>query len=331
MSSQESVHPRDVPTRRFDVTIVGDTNLDLLMYGLPEDLPSERELLASGMTTCIGGSGAITAHNLAALGKCVGFITAAAPDEFGRFCRNELQSAKVDMARAIDCPDRNTGVTVHLQHHMMRHMFTHAGATFQLRFEDLDLGYLAASRHFHIPSYYLQRALTPRIPELLASLKRSGLTISLDPNDDPSQLWHRSILDALRFVDILMPNEREACLIAGKPDLRAAVAFLRTRVPLLIVKQGQKGASAYEAKHEWHIAAEVVQVKDAVGAGDSFNAAFLHAWLSGWPVERALAFANAVGAFSTTASGGTAAFRDAERLNRLLASWAVPIPQHAGA
>ena len=30
----------------FEVTLVGDMNLDLVLYGLPEDLPCERELLA---------------------------------------------------------------------------------------------------------------------------------------------------------------------------------------------------------------------------------------------------------------------------------------------
>ena len=34
------------PRRRFDVTLAGDTNLDLVLYGLPDDLPAERELLA---------------------------------------------------------------------------------------------------------------------------------------------------------------------------------------------------------------------------------------------------------------------------------------------
>jgi sugar/nucleoside kinase (ribokinase family) len=64
-----------------------------------------------------------------------------------------------------------------------------------------------------------------------------------------------------------------------------------------------------------------VHVIDAVGAGDSFNAGFLHAWLSGWPTERALAFANAAGALSTTATGGTEAFCQGEALHRLSANW----------
>lgn len=32
----------------FDVTIAGEVNLDLILYGLNEEIPVDRELLASG-------------------------------------------------------------------------------------------------------------------------------------------------------------------------------------------------------------------------------------------------------------------------------------------
>ena len=34
---------------RFDITIAGELNLDLIFYGLPLELPPERELLAERM------------------------------------------------------------------------------------------------------------------------------------------------------------------------------------------------------------------------------------------------------------------------------------------
>lgn len=301
-------------SRRFDVTLVGDTNLDVLMYGLPEELPCERELLASDMAIRVGGSGAITAHNLAALGSRVGFITTASGDEFGKLCHAELLDAGVDLSQCVPAPEVRTGVTVHLQHRELRHMFTYPGATFQLTFDHLKTDYLADARHFHMSSYFLQRALTPHIPALFAELKSAGLSISLDPNDDPAQAWDRCILDSLEFVDVLMPNEREARLIAGESDLERAIQMLRKRVPLLIIKRGADGASAYTESEEWHAPAETTKIVDAVGAGDSFNAGFLHGWIRGWPIERALAFGNCAGALSTTKSGGTAAFRDRESI-----------------
>jgi sugar/nucleoside kinase (ribokinase family) len=316
--------------RRFDVTLAGDTNLDLLLYGLADDLPPERELLADNMAIQVGGSAAITAHNLAALGSAVGLITAVPSDDFGRLCQEYLGRSGVDLSRSPRVSQVQTGVTVHLQHAQLRHMFTYAGATFHLGFDDLDLEYLANSSHFHMSSYYLQRTLTPRIPELFAYLKRAGLTISLDPNDDPAQSWDRCILDALPFVDILMPNEREACLLARDNDLDRSIEVLRSTVPLLVVKRGALGATAFAGTRRWHVPAPEIRLVDAVGAGDSFNAGFLHAWIRGAPVERALAYGTFAGALSATASGGTSAFHDRATLQARLSEWEQHCSDRAG-
>jgi sugar/nucleoside kinase (ribokinase family) len=296
-------------SRRFDVTLAGDTALDVLMYGISDELPPEQELLADGMAIRVGGSGAITAHNLAALGNAVGFITTLPDDALGQLCQSELREAGVDLSCGVAAPNSQAGVTVHLQHKKRRHMFTYAGPTLDLRFDDLDLGYLSDAQHFHMSSYYLQRALTPRIPELFAALKQAGVTVSLDPNDDPSQGWDRGVLEALRYVDVLMPNEREACLLAGERELDRAISVLRALVPLLVVKRGAEGANAFRGPQSWHVHAENACFVDGVGAGDSFNAGFLHAWIRGWPIERALALGNKAGALSVSANGGTAAFR----------------------
>lgn len=313
----EHTNLNDHASRRFDVTIVGDNCIDILMYGLAEELPCERELLASDMAIRIGGSGAITSHNLAALGSKVGFITALGNDEFGQICRSEISTPGIDLSHCAQPANARTGVTVHLQHAELRHMFTYAGSIFDLGFDDLDLDYLADSRHLHMPSYYLQQALTSRIPELFAKIKNAGLTISLDPNDDPANTWDRCILEALPFVDVLIPNEREACLIAAEPELDRAIAALRKLVPLLVIKRGSKGASAYTREGEWHAPARPVQIVDAVGAGDSFNAGFLHAWLRNHSIPSALAFGNICGSASATNYGGTSAFREGASLQAI--------------
>jgi sugar/nucleoside kinase (ribokinase family) len=305
----------------FDVTIAGDCNLDLVLYGLPEDLPQERELLASGMAVQTGGSAAITACNLAALGNSVGFVCATADDAFAPLCLGPLLAAGVDTSASVRIPGGATGVTVLVQHEESRRMMTYAGVTQGLTRASLDMNYLARSRHFHMASYYLQQGLTPEIPALLAELKQQGLTISMDPNDDPEDRWDRAILDALRHVDVFLPNEREACRVAGVEDPEEAIAMLRERVPLLVVKRGALGATAYTRDARWETLAHPVRTVDAVGAGDSFNAGFLHGYMRQWPVDRCLRFAALAGAWSTTASGGTAAFAHPARRAALEETW----------
>ena len=295
---------------RLDIAIAGELNLDLILYGLPETLAPERELLASDMMLTLGSSSAIVAHNLAALGSRVGFVSCIGEDQFGETALGRLAAARVDVSRVHRRPaPAKTGLTVVLQHNSWRNILTYAGTAFDLRPEDLDLDYLSAAKHFHLSSFYLHRGLRDYLRDLFAYLKSKGLTTSLDPNDDPDDRWD-SIDAVLPYVDVFLPNEREGMRIAGTDDFETALARLCERVPLLVVKLGSKGAMARRRAERVTSPALKVDVVDPVGAGDSFDAGFLHQWVRGSDLQRCLATGNLAGALSTTRAGGTEAFRD---------------------
>jgi sugar/nucleoside kinase (ribokinase family) len=153
------------------------------------------------------------------------------------------------------------------------------------------------------------------VPKLFAELKQAGLTISLDTNDDPAGRWDGPIEDALRYVDILMPNEHEACSLAKTADFESAVRKLAELVPLLVVKRGSHGALVQHGPERHSVPAVIVGFVDAVGAGDSFNAGFLHGYVNGKSLTHCLHLGNLAGALSTTAVGGTTCFRDKGQMN----------------
>src|SRR5215467_3710545 len=296
---------------RFDVTIAGELNLDLILYGLPEQLAPERELLADRMMLTLGSSSAIVAHNLAALGSRVGFQSRIGEDQLGQMALERLGQGGVDVSLVRRVSGAvTTGLTVILFHEAWRNILTYAGTISELSWDDLDLSYLADSRHFHFSSYYLQRALRPRVGELFQYLKSKGLTISLDTNDDPDDRWKGGLQEVLRHVDVFLPNEREACKAAGTEDLEAAVAKLSGMVPLVVVKLGRKGAMAQRGTERFVSPAREVVAVDTVGAGDSFDAGFLSQYVRGADIHACLKSGNFAGAFSTTRPGGTEAFRD---------------------
>lgn len=296
---------------RFDVTIAGELNLDLILYGLPEQLAPERELLADRMMLTLGSSSAIVAHNLAALGSRVGFQSRIGDDPLGQIALDRLHEGGVDITH-VRRPGgtSTTGLTVILHHAAWRNILTYAGTISELTWDDLDIDYLADSRHFHLSSFYLQRALRPRAAELLRTLKSRGLTISLDTNDDPDDKWDESIRDLFPFVDVFLPNEREICKVAGTEDLEAAITKVSQLVPLVVVKLGRRGALAQRGGTRITSAASEVTPVDSVGAGDSFDAGFLHRYIRGADLADCLANGNVAGALSTTRAGGTEAFRD---------------------
>ncbi len=296
---------------RFDVTIAGELNLDLILYGLPEQLAPERELLADRMMLTLGSSSAILAHNLSALGSHVGFQSRIGHDPLGEISLQRLAQSGVDVSRVRRVEGKSTtGLTVILHHDAWRNILTYAGTISELAWEDLDLDYLADARHFHLSSYYLQRALLPHMSELFQQLKARGLTISLDTNDDPDGRWEGGLQEVLRHVDLFLPNEREACKAAGTDDLEAAIRKLSHVVPLVVVKLGRNGALAQRGTERFVSPSRAVKTVDTIGAGDSFDAGFLHEFVRGADLETCLASGNLVGALSTTRPGGTEAFRD---------------------
>jgi sugar/nucleoside kinase (ribokinase family) len=304
---------------RFDVTIAGELNLDLILYGLPEQLLPERELLANRMMLTLGSSSAIVAHNLAALGSRVGFQSRLGDDPLGRIALDRLQQGGVDVSRVRTVAGEiTTGLTVILHHEAWRNILTYSGTIAETSWEDLDLEYLADSRHFHFSSYYLQRALRPHVGELFQLLKSKDLTISLDTNDDPDDRWEGDLQQVLRHVDVFLPNEREACKAAGTDDLEAAVQKLSTWVPLVVVKLGRKGAMAQRAEERFVSPSQDIVVVDTVGAGDSFDAGFLHEYVRGADLTKCLASGNRAGALSTTRPGGTEAFREVAHREKFL-------------
>ncbi len=305
---------------RFDVTVVGELNLDLILHGLPEKLVPEREHLAGNITLTLGSSSAIFAHNLSVLGSRVGFVSLIGRDPLGEISLSRLAASGVDVSRVQRAEGTTaTGLTVILAREKFRHILTYPGTMFEMRFEDLDLAYLSSARHFHLSSFFLHRALRPRTAELFEKMRAAGLSTSLDTNDDPEDRWDGKLRDVLRHVDVFLPNAREAKRIAGEDDVEAAAGKLAELVPLVAIKVGAKGSIATRGGERVVCAAVAVDAVDPVGAGDSFDAGFLHQYVRGADLATCLAYGNLAGAFSTTRAGGTEAFRDPDHFREFFA------------
>lgn len=303
------------PVARVDVCVVGEINPDLILYGVPNDLQPERESLVQGFRLTLGSSSAIFAHNLAVLGSRVGIVSKIGTDALGKMALEWLSAGGVDVSRVREARDQTaTGLTVILARAGERFILTYPGTILELRFEDLDLDYVFSARHLHVASYFLQKGLRPKVADLFREARGRGLTTSLDTNDDPNSAWRDDVRQVLDYVDIFFPNEREAKAIAQTEDLAAAVGWLSKRVGIVAVKLGSRGAIARKGADEWCCAPVHVNAVDAVGAGDSFDAGFIHQFLKGAALSECLKYGNVAGAYSTTCVGGTEAYKERAEL-----------------
>jgi sugar/nucleoside kinase (ribokinase family) len=295
----------------IEVCVVGELNLDLILYGLPKDLVLDREHLASNMAFTLGSSSAIFAHNLCVLGTQVGFISRIGADPLGAMAAERLAAVGVDTSRMKRASGKtSTGLTVVLPYPQHRYILTYPGTMFEMQYSDIDMDYVRTARHLHLSSFYLHRALRPRILNLFRQAKEAGLTTSLDTNDDPENQWEQDLLEVLKYVDIFLPNDREAKKIARTEDLSQALNLLAGLSKVVVVKRGSGSAICRRGQEQWSLAPPTVQVVDDVGAGDTFDAGFIHSYLLGANLEDCLAFANIAAAYSVTKEGGTEAFRE---------------------
>jgi sugar/nucleoside kinase (ribokinase family) len=295
----------------FDILVLGELNADLILQGDLQPAWAQAEKLIDDATITLGGSSAIFACGAARLGLHVAYAGVVGDDLLGHYCRDTLAAAGVDCSALIVDPTQRTGMTVILQRPDDRAMFTFLGTIAALTPERLDPALLANARHVHVGAYWLQAGLHAGLPGLFATARKRGATTSLDTNWDPAEQWS-GLEQLLAETDILLPNDAEACAIAGALASQSvngeqAIELLATRVATIAVKQGGAGAIAARGSERAHAAPLSVAVVDAVGAGDSFDAGFICGTLHGWDLKRCLSLGVVCGSLSTRAAGGTAA------------------------
>ena len=175
---------------------------------------------------------------------------------------------------------------------------------------------LTGYEHLHVASYFLQRELRPELPSLFRRAKALGLTTSFDPGHDPYEEWGREVADAFCDASVLFLNDVELRRITGSGSVLRGLQALATDSTTVVVKLGARGAAALHAGDEAErVPALDVEVRDTTGAGDSFNAGFLHGWLRGCSLTEALRRGVVCGSLSTRSLGGCGSQPSAHELD----------------
>lgn len=288
----------------FDVLVAGEINPDLILSGDVVPRFHQAEQRVERALLSVGSSSAIFACGAARLGLKTAFVGVCGDDVFGRYMLDELGKRGVDVANVVVRSGQPTGLSVILNRGDDRAILTLPGLIPALRAPDVSDSMLRQARHLHVASYFLQTELQAGLPSLFQRARGLGLTTSLDTNYDPSEEW--SGLDGLLPVtNVLLPNEREAVALSRTSNVEEAALRLASQVETLAVKLGPLGALGMRGSARDRVPSIPVNVVDAVGAGDSFDAGFLYAYLNHWDLERSLRLACVCGALSVQRAGGT--------------------------
>ena len=261
------------------------------------------------------GAPGIFISTVARLGHSAGIIGGVGDDDFGKVIYDRLKKDGVDMSHLLVSSKGPTG-TAHVTYFSNgdRKFIFHVDNTpaVEARMPE-DMNSFADTKYFHIMGCSLMASVDfgNDILKTMHAFKKIGSKISFDPNVRLEMLRDPAALDLVQEVyqnsHIFMPGVSELKMITGEDHVDTAIqkAFNENAgLEILVLKNGSKGSSIY-SRNGLEVQQEIFKVvqKDATGAGDSFDGAFICGLAEGKSLSEAAKMGAAAGALNVLAFG----------------------------
>ncbi len=268
------------------VTVIGCVQVDLLLSPVLDVPAPGTSAFVDGMSLRVGGAGANAALALLEAGLAPRLVGAVGDDHFGRWIVDQL--AELGLADDVVVePEADTGVTVAVEAPGRERSFlTYLGVTGTAGTDIVPASSLAVD-HVLVCDYFCAPALRGEpTRRLLATARELGARTYFDTawdTDGFPAATREELYSILPLVDVFLPNEAEACALAGTDAVAKAGRELQRRSGgWVVIKLGPDGCLAF-GPHGGRLAspAPVVEPTDTTGAGDAFNAGLLGALAAG--------------------------------------------------
>ncbi|AHG01606.1 sugar kinase (plasmid) [Halostagnicola larsenii XH-48] len=311
-----------------EVVVAGETLIDFL----PER--SGPLTTVEGFERRAGGAPANVAVGLSRLGESPLFWTRLARDPFGDYLGATLESHGLPDDLIERDPDAKTTLAFVTHDETGDRSFSfYRENTADTRFEPGTVtdSTLESAAWVHAGGVALSSgSARGAMVDLLDRATDAGCTVSFDPNAR-LELWpdvdtlRRVTRDALGEVDVLKATRNELELLGFDGSSADALArdALEAGPHTVLLTEGADGAVGVAADDApWAGTAShpgyEVDVVDTTGAGDAFVAGAIAGLNDGRELEDTLAFANAVAATTTTATGAMTALPDLEAVESIV-------------
>ena len=327
--------------RALDVICLGRAAVDL--YG--QQIGSRLEDMSS-FAKYLGGSSGNIAFGTARLGLNSAMLTRVGNEHLGRFVREELASAGVDVSHVVTDQERLTGMVVlgiKDRETFPLIFYRNDCADMAIHENDFSPDFIASSKALLITGTHLSTPTTYNTSlTAIRYAKDADTKVILDIDYRPV-LWGLTGLGdgETRFVssggvtehlqtiipscDLIVGTEEEIHIAGGSTDTLTSLKKIRELTNATIVlKLGPLGCTVLDGempddmdKLELHTGVKV-EVVNVLGAGDAFLSGFLRGWLRGENYQRCCAYANACGALVVSRHGCAPAIPTAEELDDYL-------------
>ncbi len=269
-----------------------------------------------------GGSSANTACAIARLGLPVLFAGTCGADAYGQMLKESLDREGVDTSLLRMEPDKPTQlVLLVLNEQGDRTAFAcpaHLGSQHAILPRQIPEDITDRICWLHVTGMMLREdpAASTQL-DLMRRCREAKIPVSFDINVRVEALRNETfaanLMRAKSLADVILGSSvDEIPLLAEERDPEIAAEKLAQTGAIVISRSGERGADLYDGSVRIHAPAFPVKVVDTVGAGDTFDGAYIAAVLSGCGAKDALTSANAAAAYCVAHSGGRASPTRAE-------------------
>ncbi len=262
------------------------------------------------------GAPAIFISTVARLGHKAKIWGGVGNDKFGKNILNRLKKDNVDCSEIITLNNESTAVAfVSYDNLGEREFIYHIGNTPAAKFVFSD-NTTDIPDYFHVMGCSLMgsEAMYNEINKAVNFFAKKGTKITFDPNLRPELLGARSIWDVagniIENCSIFLPGIDELMAFTNNKTIEDSIDELFTKfkkMEIIFLKKGSKGSIIYTRNEKIDIPvypiADVFEVIDPTGAGDTFDAAFICAISEGMSLVDAGMYAAKAGALNAIAFG----------------------------
>lgn len=296
------------------VVVLGSVNVDLVLRCAALPVPGQT-VKGGDFRRLTGGKGANQAVAAARMGASVRFIGAVGADESGRDARAILTAEGIDIGHLKEASEVATGAAMILVDEASGQnciaLYEGANAHVDTALVDLAADDIASA------ALLVCQLETPQDATLHAARIARDARVPVLLNPAPAMPLDPALLS---LVDILVPNESEAMVLAeqgasGTFDHDGVLdALLDQGVRAALITLGADGVLYGDGRKRLRRAARAAQAIDTSGAGDAFIGAFAAALVAGQPIESAIDFAQGAASISVTRRGAMASLAYAREM-----------------
>lgn len=249
-----------------------------------------------------GGSAANTIVGLSRLGTRTGCIGRVGNDPEGMAMIHNLESEGVETRGIRTCDGRSGVALSFVDEKGLRALLIDPGINDTIPFEDIDREYLQSFDLVHLTSF-ICKSNDLSFQTQLALANTMDVPLSFDPGQLYAERGLESLRSLIKKCRVVMPNQRELRMMTGLGPEKGARKLLSTGAGIVVVKMGLKGSYVTDGRSEKMVPAYGGRGLDTTGAGDAFNAGFIHGMLNGMPPSECAELGAKVAWFSVQKPG----------------------------